>query len=280
MTNTSKTAIILQRAIQTLAVLAAMLFVTACPRRHPVPASPQGILIQNPYASVDWSASGRFKANLHTHTTSSDGLLTPSDVIDRYHELGYAILAITDHDVVTYPWEHLSALHASEGSQKKFATGKIESKTLEYQDRAPDTLQMMAVQGCEFSKHHHICSYFNDHPGSETEETSLTQVSAKGGIASINHPGRYSKPAAWYIQLYQNHPCLFGLEIFNQGDRYPRDREQWDAILTSLMPDRPVWGYSNDDMHSGAKHLGCNWNIFLLPGQSGSPDSQIAPTAK
>ena len=31
------------------------------------------------------------------------------------------------------------------------------------------------------------------------------------------------------------------------------------------MPDRPVWGYSNDDMPSGAKHLGRNWSMLLLP---------------
>jgi hypothetical protein len=30
------------------------------------------------------------------------------------------------------------------------------------------------------------------------------------------------------------------------------------------MPDRPVWGYSNDDMHSLAQ-LGRNWNVLILP---------------
>ena len=33
------------------------------------------------------------------------------------------------------------------------------------------------------------------------------------------------------------------------------------------MPDRPAWGYSDDDMHV-ASHLGRNWNVMILPGLS------------
>jgi hypothetical protein len=30
------------------------------------------------------------------------------------------------------------------------------------------------------------------------------------------------------------------------------------------MPERPVWGYSNDDMHSLSR-LGRNWSLMILP---------------
>jgi hypothetical protein len=30
------------------------------------------------------------------------------------------------------------------------------------------------------------------------------------------------------------------------------------------MPGRPVWAYSNDDMHS-SRSLGINWNVLILP---------------
>ena len=38
------------------------------------------------------------KGNLHTHTTFSDGRLPVEDVVARERDLGYAFLAITDHD--------------------------------------------------------------------------------------------------------------------------------------------------------------------------------------
>ncbi len=38
-----------------------------------------------------------YKANLHTHSTCSDGVLTPEQVRDAYKEKGYSILAMTDH---------------------------------------------------------------------------------------------------------------------------------------------------------------------------------------
>ena len=37
------------------------------------------------------------KANLHTHTTNSDGTFSPSEVIGFYADAGYDVLACTDH---------------------------------------------------------------------------------------------------------------------------------------------------------------------------------------
>ena len=44
--------------------------------------------------------SGNFyKANLHCHTTVSDGSMTPEEVKAHYMANGYSIIAYTDHDV-------------------------------------------------------------------------------------------------------------------------------------------------------------------------------------
>jgi hypothetical protein len=47
-------------------------------------------------------------------------------------------------------------------------------------------------------------------------------------------------------------------------DRYPVDRRKWDSVLYRLMPERPVWGFANDDTHTDA-HFGRNRNVFVLP---------------
>ena len=42
-----------------------------------------------------------YKASLHTHSTVSDGKMTPQEVKQRYKEAGYSILALTDHHLIT-----------------------------------------------------------------------------------------------------------------------------------------------------------------------------------
>ena len=41
-----------------------------------------------------------YKANLHTHSTLSDGQYTPLEVRDLYRERGYSVLALTDHEIL------------------------------------------------------------------------------------------------------------------------------------------------------------------------------------
>ena len=45
----------------------------------------------------------QYKANLHSHSTLSDGRLTDKELVAAYKERGYDILAITDHE---YPCAH------------------------------------------------------------------------------------------------------------------------------------------------------------------------------
>ena len=41
--------------------------------------------------------AGYYKANLHCHTTLSDGEFTPERIKAAYQEQGYSIVAFTDH---------------------------------------------------------------------------------------------------------------------------------------------------------------------------------------
>ncbi len=59
-----------------------------------------------------------YKANLHCHTTYSDGKKTPEEVKTLYRSLGYSVVAYTDHDILI-PHDELTdgeflALHGFE----------------------------------------------------------------------------------------------------------------------------------------------------------------------
>lgn len=46
---------------------------------------------------TDLFGNTRYRVNLHTHTTRSDGAATPQEAIARYRKEGYDALALTDH---------------------------------------------------------------------------------------------------------------------------------------------------------------------------------------
>lgn len=54
------------------------------------------------------SPTGQFyKANLHCHSTMSDGSLTPEQIKTIYQQQGYSIVAYTDHELL-FPQNHLT----------------------------------------------------------------------------------------------------------------------------------------------------------------------------
>jgi hypothetical protein len=228
--------------------------------------------IQNPYENVDWNTHLQLKTNLHTHTTRSDGRMSPQSVVDNYHKLGYGILAITDHNEVTFPWTGFSELSFSTRAQERLASGSLDSSAIIYENRNPKELGMFAIQANEVSAPHHMGSYFNDYreqPGNE--DIAIQEIGKKDGVILLNHPGRYTArnpekyKVDWYVDIFDKYDYVTGMEVYNQGDRYPLDRILWDSVLIRTMPERPVWGYSNDDFHAGLQRMGRNWNVFIVP---------------
>lgn len=209
-------------------------------------------LVVNPYEGVDWTAFTQHRANLHTHTTESDGDSSPDVVIDKYHEMGYTILAITDHNNCTWPWQDW--------------------------ERDPAALGMVAIAGNEASRHHHLNSFFVDYETDSTDTVqTIEEVGAAGGLVLINHPGRYwdltdedevpAAAVAEYAGLLDTYDYIPGIEFVNSFNRYPHDRALWDALLAEMMPERPVWGFANDDLHF-VGFAGLAWNTFLLDSLS------------
>ena len=55
--------------------------------------------------SSPFDKPGHFwRGNIHTHSTRSDGKLTPREVIAAYRAHGYDFLAITDHFMARFNW--------------------------------------------------------------------------------------------------------------------------------------------------------------------------------
>jgi len=232
------------------------------------------VLSSNPYEDIDWKSVNQYKSNMHTHTTQSNDPIekfTTAYVVDRYHNAGYKILALTDHDYNTYPWNLFP----------QFMGGVAA--------REAENLGMLAVPGNELSKDNtnswsertggqfnHHNDFFTGRQGQEfaSLQESYAYTYALGGMQIINHPGQYwsidntysetqKDGPGWHATNFKTYPSLVGLEVYNQGNRRPNDRILWDQILERTMPKRPVFGYSGDDTHND-EQLFRNYNYMLM----------------
>ena len=232
------------------------------------------VLYNNPYQAIDWASVNQYKSNMHTHTTQSNDPIekfTTAYVVDRYHAAGYKILALTDHDYCTYPWNLFPQMMSGIAA------------------RDAEALGMLAVPGNELSKDNtnsweertggqfnHHNDFFTGRHGQEfaSLQESYAYTYALGGMQIINHPGQYwnlsttyseteKNGPGWHATNFKTYPSLVGLEVYNQGNRRPNDRILWDQILERTMPERPVFGYSGDDTHND-EQLFRNYNMMLM----------------
>lgn len=89
-----------------------------------------------------------FYANLHTHSTHSDGQLSPRQLVEVAKKEGYKALAITDHDVAT-AWPELQAACQTQGMECIFGV----------EFSAPSVLLKRKSGACG---HFHITGYHFD----------------------------------------------------------------------------------------------------------------------
>ncbi|MEP7291870.1 MAG: CehA/McbA family metallohydrolase [Chloroflexota bacterium] len=87
-------------------------------------------------SSSAFEQPGRFyRGNIHTHSTRSDGRLSPEAVCKFYREMGYDFLALTDHfmeqfrypitDTSAYRTDHFTTIYGAELHAGKTITGEL-----------------------------------------------------------------------------------------------------------------------------------------------------------
>ena len=257
-------------------------------------------IVLDPYLKVDWSTFTKHKAALHVHTLQSDGWQLLEEVVETYRDEGFAILAISDHDwnrpnVRVGPGK-VSEENASPYPKDPKPYNYPANPTWPWPDYGgpkPGEVGMIGIQANELTFRHHINSFFSnygvwyertgteapyggiiDEEGNEIwEDDQLNDINEKGGLAILNHPGVPDENAwwerkslDWYVERYRNHlpEYLVGIEVTNNDsvtEKY--DEGLWDQLLARFMPQRPIWGFGNNDMHtlSDARNT---YTVFIL----------------
>lgn len=198
--------------------------------------------IVHPYAALA-QARHRLKGNLHTHSSLSDGVDEPQQVIDAYADRGYDFLQLTDHD-------RLADAPALGG----------------YASRG-----MLLLAGNEVSANGphilHVNASALVAPDPDRQKV-IDEVRRSGGFAVVNHPNwqeRFDHCSIADLQRWQGYA---GLEIYNgvirRVEGSPDATGKWDMLLSQ---GRRVWGYATDDSHKPDDRA-IAWNVVFCAGRS------------
>ena len=189
---------------------------------------------------------GYFKANLHCHTTISDGELTPEGIKEAYKAQGYSIVAFTDHH--QYRWhrelddEGFLALAAFETELCDFETGPgcwPHQKTyhLNLFDTDPTQNQAQKAKSPRPHRRYGDMASLNEY---------IDQMNSLGFLVCYNHP-------YWSLQTHEDYAGLrglFAMEIYNYGCEhdglYGFHPQAYDEMLRS---GQRLFALSTDDNH-------------------------------
>ena len=241
-----------------------------------------------------------FKANLHTHTTLSDGKLTPAQIKEAYKSLGYHILAITDHNIIV---DHSAMnepdfliLTASEinVNHPNIRRG-FDGQTYHFNliAKRPDNLWVPCKaayrypQSKEYEDKMH-CENMDLTYDPEVVNAMIAKANEMGFLVIYNHPtwSCQSYPdyaplkGLWGMELRNSECCLIGIndnnarvfkDLLNLGNRlYPvgaDDTHSPRAVGSSwVMVGARELNYPNviEALEKGDLYMSCGPEIFSL----------------
>lgn len=207
-----------------------------------------------------------YKANLHCHTTYSDGRKTPEEVKEIYQKLGYSIVAYTDHDIlVPHPElcdDSFLALNGFEVEINEPADNKYGYRKcchicfvgLEPENVVQPCWNEAYVWGNARSHIPEVAVDEND-SGYIREYTSvgicdiMKKCRDKGFFVTYNHP-------TWSLEDYSDYMNYDGMNAFelftgssNSGGFDDYNPRVYDDILRS---GKKIYGVGTDDNHNFA----------------------------
>ena len=207
-----------------------------------------------------------YKANLHSHTTISDGHLTPLEMKNAYKEKGYSVLCFSEHEImVPHPElddDNFLAITGYEMSVDQPNVNFDDAKTMHMNLYSPIQNNKKQIQyhendttwlrrkGKDFSSVEYFGEQKEKKYGSETFNSIIAEANSHGYLVTMNHP-------AWSLQDqsdYENLNGLFGVEVFNTGcyvDGYFDCNPQPIDFL--LKQGKKVYFTATDDNHNGRK---------------------------
>lgn len=198
--------------------------------------------LKNPFeVSGNW-----YRANLHTHTTTSDGSISPAERVAQYRQAGYDVLALTDH------------------GKTNDVAGMSDAKMLvvsgiEYHPNCPTNPNCYHIVGLgvprEFA--------FRD---PQSAQDCIDDIHAAGGVSFLGHPYWHGHT----LNDFRNLKGLVAMEVFNSVcdlcGRGSSEHEWANALDSGMM--LPCVGV--DDVHAAepGEEVAETWTMLKMPSRT------------
>ena len=175
---------------------------------------------------IDEHGARWFKGNLHTHTTESDGRISPDDCAALYTAHGYDFLSLTDHWRISKTGRHPCGILLLSGVEYDFS-----------RDVREGIFHVVAV-GCEKD------------PGVTREDSvriCIDKIHAAGGTADLAHPAWSMNTAEQLLPLRD----VDYTEIYNTTSGLPRNCRPYSGETVDQLAARGVFWKTAavDDAH-------------------------------
>lgn len=201
-----------------------------------------------------------YKANLHVHTTVSDGDFTPEEIKKMYLEKGYSIVAFTDHEVmVPHPEltdERFLAITSTEISvNQRNDCDFFFTKTYHLNIYSPydhkscfntfDKSKMWLNHSFDYITPEQEKETYNRVYSVDCINDIIKKANEEGCLVSYNHP-------VWSLQDYSDYidlKGLWGIELYNTGcarNGYFDSEKPFDELLRKGERILPL---ATDDAH-------------------------------
>lgn len=182
------------------------------------------------------------KVDLHTHTTASDGRITPKDLVKKAKTVGLSAIAITDHDTVS-------------GIEEAVKEG--------------EKLGIEVIPGIELTcrsayQELHILGYFMDYQDAKfkknlddirirrldkslTFDDYLSIITDGGGIPVLAHPAEYGLSDA---NLENTIVELKGYGLAGIEVMHPSTSKRMEKLLVSIANNNNLFITGGSDYHN------------------------------
>ena len=205
-----------------------------------------------------------YKANLHSHTTDSDGYFTPEQLKKFYREQGYSILAYTDHlymrDRTALNDENFVALNGYENNIFDHTGRGIECKCyhLNFYSPKPDKVGMVGITKYfykyymrnktqeEIDRSPVLNGFLSPEHSVAVANEAIRQAKEQGYLVVYNHPEYNQHDDSDYLGLQG----LTGVEVANYSGYVNGCVENDVAYERMLRAGQRVFPLAGDDNHN------------------------------
>jgi hypothetical protein len=214
-----------------------------------------------------FNAPGRFwRGNLHTHSTRSDGVLSPEEVCRRYRAEGYDFLALTDHFIGTYGYPIVDTVPFRAPGFTTLLGAEVHSGAM-----ANGELWHILAVGLPPDFTPSDSPDFHPKLGQESGAEIAARAVAAGAFVAIAHP----QWSGLTLEDARGITAAHAVEIYNHGCAMGCDRPDGFSIADLLLTEgRRLSLIATDDAHfSEPDHFG-GW--VMVKATENTPEALLA----